>query len=44
MLHIRKLEREGIDTSTDIYNTAFRDNRLKHGTDFYIILKRYLYF
>lgn len=32
MLHIRELEKQGVDTSIDIYNTAFRDNRLKHGT------------
>lgn len=47
MLHIHELERAGIDTSTDIYNTAFRDNRLKHGTIFlhytkeiYLLLKK----
>lgn len=37
MLHIRELEKQGVDTSIDIYNTAFRDNRLKHGTSLWMI-------
>ena len=31
MFRIKEMEKNGVDTAIDLYNTTFRDNRLKHG-------------